>query len=249
MPHQKKLKLQQIQPNSAVFHCTCGRILSIKGDTIEAEKEINIAICMEDDARQDYSLRMGKYQNYLIRNQIREQVQNIQTKVKEVNDSIDKIKNEINAADVEINKVKDDLIDAKENYLTINKEMEKTKDEIKESRVSNIEIIGLFSGVVSFIIGSLTIATTFSAVEAGFLILTLMGCLTGVLSVFSLLDKENNKVKSENRKKIPYIIIIICSLFLTIGSIFAMKYFSSNSATNNPSQNTSMDNDNASSDL
>ncbi len=228
---------------------------------------------MEDDARQDYSLRMGKYQNYLIRNQIREQVQNIQTKVKEVNDSIDKIKNEINAADVEINKVKDDLIDAKENYLTINKEMEKTKDEIKESRVSNIEIIGLFSGVVSFIIGSLTIATTFSAVEAGFLILTLMGCLTGVLSVFSLLlrggyneikeersdeeqinktegrDKENNKVKSENRKKIPYIIIIICSLFLTIGSIFAMKYFSSNSATNNPSQNTSMDNDNASSDL
>lgn len=239
-----------LRPNSAVFHCTRGRILSIQGETIEAE--INTAISMEDDARKDYSLRMGIYQNYKLLNQMRKQAQIVQKKAKEV---------------------KKDIKDTKEKYLTINKEMEKTKDEIKESRVSNIEIIGLFSGVVSFIIGSFNIVTTFSAVEAGLLILTLMGCLTGVLSVFSLLlrggyneikeersdeeqinktegrDKENNKVKSENRKKIPYIIIIICSLFLTIGSIFAMKYFSSNSATNNPSQNTSMDNDNASSDL
>lgn len=331
----------KLQPNSAVFRCTHGRILSIQGKTIEAEKEINTAISMEDDAREDYSLRINRYQYYKLLNQMRGQVQFVQEKVNEANESIDKVKGdlkdtegnyltikqkmkyindniniiinalnnatgnylEINRRIVTtknevINRVNSDLKVAKGNYLAINKEMEKTKDEIKESRVSNIEIIGLFSGVVSFIIGSFNIVTTFSAVEAGFLILTLMGCLTGVLSVFSLLlhggynerkeessdEKQNNKEKEKNgekvqneeeqngekeqnkekgqggeekknkekiknREKIPYIIIICCSLFLTIGSIFAMKFFSFNSEAGNTSQNTSITDANVSSNI
>lgn len=232
-------KAIELNSDAAVFHCTRGRILSIQEKKAEAEEEINTAIFMEDPKRHDYSLRIGKYQYYKLLNQIRKQVHNVQAGIAEVNDKINGIK-------VEIKEVGGENKDIKS-------EVEKAKDDIRKSRVSSVEIIGIFSGVVSFIIGSLTIANKFSAIEAGFLILTLMGCLTGALSVFSLILNigydEKEVVRKENKKRFHYIIIIVCSLILAIGSIFAMKYSSSDSGTNNTSQNTSMEDYNASSNI
>ncbi len=265
------------EPETAVFNCTKGRIFSIFNNYDDADREFNIAIAKEISNRTDRSLRIGKYQYYKLLNQIRNQVQNVQTKITEVSENINGIQEKINEAGDEIKVIESDHKKAMENYNRINAdmeiaknnisnintelekanesygniktEMEKTKDEMRESRVSSVEMIGIFSGVVSFIIGALSITNKFSAIEAGFLILTLMGCLAGALTVFSLLLHGGYNEKEKNKKRIPYIIIIACSLFLAIGSIFAMKYFSPSSETNNISQNTSVEDSNASSDF
>lgn len=78
-------------------------------------------------------------------------------------------------------------------------EEQQSIDNLRKSIVSNIETIALFSGIISFVLGSLKLVEGETAVHAGLLIFTLMGCLSAVFSIFILLlhmgDKNyNNKV-------------------------------------------------------
>ena len=140
------------------------------------------------------------------------------------------------------------LNQSRKQFKDVQVKLEEANNEIKQARMSNIEIIGLFSGVVSFVIGSITIATSVSAIETGFLIIILMGCLTGALSAFSLLLRLGS-IKKGFTTYIPYIVAIICSLMLVAGTITAMIKFSPDLMNNNNTENTSTEDYNASSDI
>lgn len=75
----------------------------------------------------------------------------------------------------------------------VQEEIDKTSNSI----ISNIETIALFSGVVSFILGTLTITNETSIAHAALLIVVLMSCLMIVFVAFILLlhssDKKFNK--------------------------------------------------------
>ncbi len=82
--------------------------------------------------------------------------------------------------------------------------------DLKHAVVSNVEIIAFFSGVISFVIGSLTLAKDQSATDAALLIITLMGCLIAVFSSFGvILHLEENSYRKKGNIAIAIIGIVI----------------------------------------
>ena len=66
----------------------------------------------------------------------------------------------------------------------------KLEEQEKQTIVKNMEFLGLFSGIVSFTIGSLTIGSAVanqSILHAAGLIVVLMGALMGVFAAFGII--------------------------------------------------------------
>ena len=101
------------------------------------------------------------------------------------------------------------------------KQEEESINVIKNSIVSNIETIALFSGIISFILGSLSLAKDTSTVQAGLLIVTLMGCLSAVFATFTLLLHAGNNTY----KKSTAIIVIITSVLISVGALVLSGVF------------------------
>lgn len=97
-------------------------------------------------------------------------------------------------------------------------EEQKSIDNLSRSIVSNIETIALFSGIISFVLGSLKLVDGETAVQACLLIFTLMGCLSAVFSIFILLlhlgDKNYNN-------KVAINIILVSIIFSIIATILS----------------------------
>lgn len=195
--------------NSAVFYCTLGRILSSENKTKEAEEQLNIAIFMEDPSRHDYALRISQYQYYRLLNQTRIHTHKIQKALDSNGKAMDEMNNQIAEDKATVKKMNDQIA-----------QDEEAVQNMKDSILSNIESIGIFSGIVALVIGSLEIASNFSAIEAGLLILILACSLTSAFSGFSLLLHLGDQEK----KKIP-IFIILFSLLILIDALFAIKYW------------------------
>ncbi len=66
-------------------------------------------------------------------------------------------------------------------------EINKDLETVKGSLVSNVEIIGFFTGIISFIVASVNIATSMNATEAGVLMVITLGALLTAFGCFSLL--------------------------------------------------------------
>lgn len=193
-------KAIKLEPKTAVFNCTYGRILSISGKFEEAENHFKIAIAKEKSSRPDYSLQIGKYNYYRNYNQIR-------ILAKRIQDQMDMV------------------------------------DSMRDSLTSNIQTIGIFSGIMSFVIGSIQLANRNSAVESGMLILTLMGVLVAALSTFSLLLHLGRKKLSS---LITMIVIIVLSVVFSILMVFKLNSIEvPNNTSNNNSSITSGDINNA----
>ena len=87
---------------------------------------------------------------------------------------------------------------------------------IKNSIVSNIETIALFSGIISFVLGSLNLANGSTVVQSELLIVVLMGCLSAVFTVFTLLLHAGDNTY----KKRVAIVVMIVSIIISSGAIF-----------------------------
>lgn len=87
-------------------------------------------------------------------------------------------------------------------------------DSLKNAVISNIEILAFFCAVVSFIIGSLSLANGQTAFHAAVLILVLMGALLVVFSVFHFLLHLNI-----NKVRIPAIVCAVIGALLVAGGI------------------------------
>lgn len=88
-------------------------------------------------------------------------------------------------------------------------------DEINGSLMRNLEYLGIFAGIISFTIGSLSLAngaSKYSLIGAGALILILFGALVGTYGLFDIII---HGYKRKERKK--YAIVLICTLLLILG--------------------------------
>lgn len=65
--------------------------------------------------------------------------------------------------------------------------MNENVEHIRSSLLNNVEIIAFFSGIISFVIGSLTLAKDSSAMQAAGLIVVLLGALLLVYNCFAML--------------------------------------------------------------
>lgn len=221
---------------AAVFNCTYGRILSIFSEFDLADEQFNIAISKEKSSRKDHSLRIGKYNYYRNLNQTRKQASILKDKIDSLQEMANKINQltinheqrtheiveKVNNFEGKMDSLNSQINDYQINSQKISKQIKSNKIDVKSmksSLVSNVETIGIFSGIVAFVIGSLNLVNGYSVFGTGLLIFTLMGGLTASLAVFSLLlHMSDNKKQRKKRIKLTIGVIII-SLVLSIGAI------------------------------
>lgn len=128
-------------------------------------------------------------------------------------------------------------------------QLESTKkdvDSAKASIISSVETVGIFSGIVAFVIGTLSITSRESVVESGLLILTLMGGLTAALSSFSLLLHLGSGKRERTGIKI---LVIICSVALSISAIMVAGCYESDRESANSISSAREDVNDAQDDL
>ena len=171
----------------AKFYSTKGRLFCLKELYDEADHYVNLAIEKEDSSRKDYAIRIGNYQAVLMRIQQQKNIQELRREL--------------------------------EHHQSAQKEMfEQIKDkadEINGSLMRNLEYLGIFAGIISFTIGSLSLAngaSKYSLIGAGALILILFGALVGTYGLFDIII---HGYKRKERKK--YAIALICTLLLILG--------------------------------
>ena len=92
------------------------------------------------------------------------------------------------------------------------------EDQTKESTTKSMEFLGLFSGIVSFTIGSLTIGSAVaeqSIKHAAGLIIVLMGALMGVFAAFGIILHG-----AWGKKAIRNLIVLLLGLGIVLGGIW-----------------------------
>ena len=148
------------KPDYAKYYCTRGRLRSLLGNYADALKDIDKAIDEEDTSRKDYAIRIGNYES---------RGQQIHAKMEQTG-----VQRHF------------------EDYMAL--ETQRYQDELvareKETATKNMEFLGLFSGIVSFTIGSLTISGAIadqSIAAAAGLIVVLMGALIAAFAGFGII--------------------------------------------------------------
>lgn len=151
----------------AKFYCTYSRLLALKGDFESALKNIDIAIDKENSKRSDYAIRIGQYLSYSQQFRARKQLSSMET-----------------AFGAKMGQYEEQT---ESSLAAHQKAMEEQE---KQTMVKNMEFLGLFSGIVSFTIGSLTITGAIaeqSIQSAAGLIVVLMGALMCVFAAFGMI--------------------------------------------------------------
>jgi len=96
--------------------------------------------------------------------------------------------------------------------------MQEQLDDLKSAATSNIEVLSFFTAVISFVIGSLTLAAGQTAFHAAVLIMILMGALLFVFSVFNFLLHLNL-----DRVRVPNIVVAVLSALIVLGGILLVR--------------------------
>lgn len=168
----------------AKFYCTKGRLLAQQGDFDAAAAFIREAVDLEDSNKSDYAIRINGYLNYL---------RQIQTKKQYLH---------MNENITHSMGVKMDEYDAKlkRQQELVQAQMDEVKGELDNSMAKSMEFVGLFAGIISFTIGSISISASMaerSFVGAAGLIIVLMGALLCVFAGFGvvLYGFESKKIR------------------------------------------------------
>ena len=195
----------------AKYYCTYARVLAQLKEWDEAIFYVSQAIDLEDSTRSNYAIRIGDYTSY--RQQFRAQQMILAQKA---------------ALDAKVQDVSQQMDNQEKNMS------DRMEAQEKETMAKNMEFLGLFSGIVSFTIGSLTLASNFQAADAikiAGLIVVLLGALLCVFSAFGMIlhgfivKKKDHKTKEEKRSFIcRHIVVFALGVLIVIGGIvFCIK--------------------------
>ena len=91
---------------------------------------------------------------------------------------------------------------------------------MKKNIISNVEIIGIFSAIISFTLGSLSLANGQPALNAALLIVILMGSLMVTLSLFCYLFRFNID-GCDNL--VPYLLVAVIGLVIIAVALILLK--------------------------
>lgn len=164
----------------AKFHSTLGRLHSLSGNFSAARRELSQAVDLEDSSRSDYGLRITNYETQRMRNSLRESGRAVAEEIKAHKGAAEKRMDELGMSIIAT---------IEENKISLGVATKK----IDEASTKNLEFLGFFAAILSFTIGSIQIATSFTPQEAARLIFVLMGGLLGVFSGFGLLVAKPSK--------------------------------------------------------
>lgn len=194
------------RPEYAKYYCTRGRIRSLLGKYADALKDIDKAIDEEDTSRKDYPIRIGSYES---------RGQQIHAKMEQ-------------------HGVQRHF----EHYMAT--ETQKYQDELvareKETATKNMEFLGLFSGIVSFTIGSLTISGAIaeqSIAAAAGLIVVLMGALITAFAGFGIIlhgtggkkikvqvkDKKTGEMVEKMKRDWRNVAVLVLGVMIVLGGL------------------------------
>lgn len=206
------IKVATTIDNYPKFHCTYGRLLALKGEFDEAMAEINIAIDKENNQRADYAIRIGQYLNYyqqaVANKQMADMEAAFEEKMQTYNAGLQAYEDEVQ------NKMLQYETQAAETMAEYKHALE---DQEKQTIVKNMEFLGLFSGIVSFTIGSLTISGAIaeqSIKHAAGLIIVLMGALMGVFAAFGVILHG-----IEKKTALRNVVVLVMGLVTILGGI------------------------------
>lgn len=183
------------------FYCTQGRLYTLIGCFDEAERLIQQAIDLEPSAQQDYILRIGNYQYYLLMAQESRQLSRMKAQMEQYSETLQ----------AETGKIQDSLSKNSEALQAENRK-------IQDSLIKNIEYLGLFAGIVSFVIGSLTLAGTLtgdSFLGVAGLIVVLFGVLLGVFSGFTLMLHG-----FKEKRWVAPVLVFAVSVIILLGGLY-----------------------------
>lgn len=89
------------------------------------------------------------------------------------------------------------MLQMTDEYKETERQLQEQIKDIKGQVMSNIEILGFFAGIISFILGSLSLATGQTATDAAGLIIVLMGTLLGAFSGFGFILSAGKGAKKK----------------------------------------------------
>lgn len=198
-------------PNYAKFYCTHGRLLAVAGRFEDALYNLSIAIDKEDSTKADYPIRVGRYVSYV--NQIRAQRQadeNRKLADKQLDDAV-----------TTLNEQASKIADQNNNQLEVLSNTIEEKN--KESTTKSMEFLGLFSGIVSFTIGTISISSEiekFTAQHVAGLIVVLMGALLAVFAGFGIILHGMDMRKATGRKGLRNLFVLLLGIGIVVGGYF-----------------------------
>ncbi len=101
--------------------------------------------------------------------------------------------------------------------------VQKMEDQTKDSTTKSMEFLGLFSGIVSFTIGSISISgeiEKFSAGQVAGLIVVLMGALMGVFAGFGIILHGTDMRKRNNYKGLRNLLVLLMGIGIIAGGLW-----------------------------
>ncbi|WP_152040246.1 hypothetical protein [Salinigranum salinum] len=162
------------------FKMTLGRILALQGDYDRALERIHEAIDGEDDAKDDYALRVINYRMYESRVRLGKYREQVEAGQREIENQQEAFEAELAEAIEEIQGVRDE-----------------SKERLERLQAQTLQFLGFFSTLLAVVIATITIAVQFTLVEAASLIVVLTGGLFTAFGGFTImLPIEDAREKS-----------------------------------------------------
>ena len=211
------------QSTYAKYYYTYARLQSLQGLFEKAMANVEEAIDLEKETEKDYAIRIGNYQS------LGQKVHG-KWQMEEYNRQADRKSAEHRGLiEEKLAEYNTHLEEKTREYRMALEEQE------KQTMVKNMEFLGLFSGIVSFTIGSLTISGAIaeqSIAAAAGLIIILMGALLGVFAGFGIilhgtgvkkkvkqLDKKTGELVEKEKRDCRNIVVLILGILIAIGGL------------------------------
>ena len=197
----------ELRPKYALYYATEARYFIFEEKFNEAGYAVNEAIRLEERGH-DYQLRVAKYHQLASIIQVKEEINLYRMQQKKFNEQLN---NRLISANEELT----------ENVHTYKQEYEKqmrgTQEMLEDMKQQNLQMLGFFTAIITFTVGSIQIIREQSFIGAALLLLVLAGVLLIAYAGFGFLmfsiQKRAGYVKE--------IIVLVIGLALIVLSLLA----------------------------
>lgn len=176
------------------YYLNKGRTLSKMGRYSEAIRSIETAINEENSRKTRYSIRVDRYRHKLLEVKQKQLREEIDTRLGDTREQIQGLKR---GTRKELSQIEDDT---RERMNEIQEETnQRADDKIHDLRTQELQFLAFFGGLITIAVSSISIASEMSFLQAGGLILILIGgfliAFVGFTHLIPL-ETENDNLKS-----------------------------------------------------